>query len=169
MKKLDTYLLFLFAMIFYSCSKDVVIDKQSKMSAKINNTYLSANEATAMLEKSSFFSGKGQLTLTGEDDKNKIVIIMKDYDSQQKIYTLPNPLFIVTVTSKTSGISDTASNGQLEIKQVTNNFYAIPELKPSQYATGQLYKSEIIIGGFEFTTGNNTVVTNGIFGISFNK
>jgi hypothetical protein len=160
---------FLILLTLSACQKDVVVDKRTLMSAKINASFLSANDATAILEKSSFFSGKGQLTITGEDDSSKISLIIKDYTGDKGSILLDNSNAIAVYFNKSSNKTDTAANGLLRINDVIDNYYSIPEIPASQYSTGQIYKSEVIVGSFEFITRNNVSVTDGIFGISFNK
>lgn len=161
------YCLMLFMLA--SCEKEVDIDKKSILSARINNFYLSVNDAKAVLAHSNYFSGKGQLTLTGEDDKNRIDIIIKDYTGAEGIIPLDNDKAIAVYTAKSSGISDTAQSGRIIIEQVISNFYIIPDLPSSNFNDGRIYKSETTIGTFEFVTRNQVSVTAGIFGISFNR
>jgi len=168
MKNLSFFLL-LTACTVISCNKDITIDKSALMSAKINSAYLNVNNAKAKLEKSNYFNSKGQLTIIGEDDSSRLSIIIKDYEGSEGVLSLNNAEAIAVYTKKSNNVTDTAGSGRLIIQQVISNFYSIPELQASGFATGQVYKSETIAGSFEFITRNNTQVNNGIFGISFNK
>lgn len=139
------------------------------MTAKIGTAYFSVNNAYAIYKESAFLSGKGELDITGEDANNKITLIIKNYTGDVKSNRLNGTDAIAVYIDKSTNVSDTISYGFLNITQVIRNYYAIPDLNPSHYRSGQIYKSEIIIGTFNCTTRNNVSVVNGLLGISFNK
>jgi hypothetical protein len=165
-------LIFLFfsVLLFAGCQKEVVIDNKTVLSAKVSSVYLNVSNASAVLQKSSYFSDKAQLTIGGEDNTNRITLLIKNYANNTGILSLDNAEALAVLTNKSSGVTDTASSGRLIFEYVNSNFYSIPELNPAGgFITGQVYKSENIAGTFEFITRNNVPVSAGIFVIAFNK
>ena len=170
MKHTFIYLLTtLLTLIATSCTKETLIDKRVLMSAKIGTAFFGVNDAYAIYKETAFLSGKGGLEITGEDATSKITLIIKDYKGVEGSSRLNGSDALAVYVNKSTNLTDTISDGLLNITQVISNYYSIPDLHPSQYRSGQIYKSEIIVGTFEFTTRNNVSAINGVFGISFNK
>ena len=98
--------------------------------------------------KSAFLSSKGELDIIGEDADNKIMLIIKNYTGEVKSNRLNGRDAIAVYVNKFTNVGDTIADGLLNITQVISNYYAFLDLNSSQYRSGQIYKSEIIIGTF---------------------